>query len=164
MQDQVVASKLKIVVFAMCAVIGAASHAAAAQTWGADWIALTVAPDGVWGSAIDSSRSAAIATAIGACQRNSGERTGTCGATTVTVRAASSLAFACGDTTILATGASYAEARMTAINQEIELKQIERVELAPCRLLIAIDPDGRPAPTETTSEIMPLIGTSFGSR
>ncbi len=132
--------------------------------WNENWTALGVGPGGAWGTATVGSRSAAIAAAIAGCENRTSLAAGRCGADYVTARAAWSLAYACGQSTILATGADLADARMAAINREIELKEFERVELEPCRPLVAIDPMGRVADPAMSSEILPLIASPSAPR
>lgn len=112
--------------------------------WDADWTALAVGPGGSWGTATHASRSTAIAEAIASCEQTASDGIGRCGGNLVTVRAAWSLAYGCGDTTFLVTASSLAEARLEAVNYEIELKVSEQIPLEPCRLLVAIGPAGRP--------------------
>jgi len=131
---------------AALAVVGllAFEQSVAAREWEADWTVLAVGPGGAWGTATHASRTTAIAEAIAACEQAASDGIGRCGGNLVTVRAGWSLAYACGETTFLVTASSLAEARLEAVNYEIELRVSERMSLEPCRLLIAIEPSGRP--------------------
>ena len=123
------------------------------KDWEADWVVLTVAQNGAWGSATDATRGVAIASANRACRQTAGTRGGDCGSSFTTTRAQWSLAYACGDTTYIVTGKSPGDAQRAAINTEIEFRQVQGMDLALCSLLVAIGPDGQPDLKRAQSEI-----------
>jgi hypothetical protein len=125
--------------------------------WDYDWTALTVARNGAWGTASDASVLRAMARAIAACRIMSGpEGNGDCGGEITTVRAAWSLAYACGDQTFIATGVTAADARMAAIDRASELREILGGGLEPCTLLVSVDTDGKPSTLEAKREVLAL--------
>lgn len=136
----------------------------AGTEWDADWTVLAVGPGGAWGTATHASRSTAIAEAITSCEQAASDGAGRCGGNLVTVRAAWSLAYGCGDTTFLVTASSLAEARLEAVNYEIELRESEQMSLEPCRLLVAIGPAGRPVKATQSHDAVPVRGAAAQSR
>lgn len=128
--------------------------------WEHDWVALTVARNGTWGSAVHGNLTRAMIQAIRDCSGKSGATGNDCGAEITTVRASWSLAYACGDYTFIANGDTSAEARTAAIHRAIDLKEIVGLDLPPCTLLVGVDPDGRTPAPGTLNEILPLIGPS----
>ena len=127
--------------------------------WEHDWVALTVARNGTWGSAIHSNLTWAMMQAIKECSRKSGPIGNDCGSEITTVRAAWSLAYACGDDTFIATGETTGESRIAAIHRAIDLRQIFGFELPACKLVVGVGPDGQTPPPGTLSEILPVIGS-----
>ena len=128
------------------------------EDWEHDWVALTVARNGTWGTAINGNLTRAMMQAIRDCSRKSGPIGNDCGAEITTVRAAWSLAYLCGDYTFIANGTSSAEAREAAIHRAIDLKEILGLDLPPCSLVVGVGPDGREPPPGTLHEVLPVIG------
>lgn len=118
------------------------------QEWDHDWVALTIAQNGSWGAATHGNLTRAMMQAIRACFAKSGRQGNDCGAEITTVRAAWSLAYACGDYTFVANGDTSADARMAAIARAAELRDIVGFELPPCALVVAVGADGRAMPPE----------------
>ena len=102
---------------------------------------LTLASDGAWGTATESSTSRAIAFAIRDCKMMSRRVLG-CGAKFTTVRAGWSVAVLCGDETIIAAAALLADAERLAINREIELRNIYRRNMPPCVRVATVNSNG----------------------
>ena len=145
-------------VMSVATLVPAPGLAQSGREWEHDWVVLTVARNGAWGKAVSGSLMRAMVQAISECRRKSGT-SGDCGAEITTVRASWSLAYACGEYTFIATGDTSAEARAAAIHRAIDLKEILRIELAPCNLLVGVGPDGAEAPRNALSEILPVVGT-----
>lgn len=121
--------------------------AAERPEWDHDWVALTVARNGAWGAATNVSIMRAMVQAIAACRRMSGPNgSGDCGGEITTVRAAWSLAYACGDQTFIANGTTSADARLAAIDRASDLREILGLDLPPCTLLVAVGQDGKADP------------------
>ena len=102
---------------------------------------LTLASDGAWGTATESSTSRAIAFAIRDCKAMSRRVLG-CGAKFTTVRAGWSLAVLCGDETIIAAATQLAAAERMAIKREIELREVYRRNMPPCVRVATVNPNG----------------------
>jgi hypothetical protein len=118
------------------------------QEWEHDWVALTIAQNGTWGTATNGNLTRAMMQAIRACFAKSGRQGNDCGAEITTVRAAWSLAYACGDYTFVANGDSSADARIAAIERAAELRDLVGIDLPPCALVVAVGADGRAMPPE----------------
>lgn len=118
------------------------------QEWDHDWVALTIAQNGSWGAATNGNLTRAMMQAIRACFAKSGRQGNDCGAEITTVRAAWSLAYACGDYTFVANGDTSADARLAAITRAAELRDIVGLELPPCTLVVAVGADGRVMPPD----------------
>lgn len=155
-------------VFKLLAVVAAAGGIALATSgrantgmadWEHDWVALTIARNGTWGAAISGNLTRAMMQAIRDCSAKSGPVGNDCGAEITTVRAAWSLAYACGDYTFIANGMTTAEARTAAIHRALDLTDILGLRLPPCALLVGLGPDGRMQPAGLLSEVLPVIGT-----
>ncbi len=144
---------------AAATVLGIAASAAHAtgDDWDKDWTALTVSSGAAWGSATHASRTTAMMQANAQCRERAGAASGGCGSHTATVRGGWMVAYACGTETFIVTARTFAEAHGAAINQEIELRDFERVEIGDCRRIVAIGPDGKPAPADAWSAVVPLI-------
>jgi hypothetical protein len=130
---------------------------AASQDWDKDWTALTVSNSGAWGTYTSASRIDAMIGAMAQCRENAGIEGSGCGSRVTTVRAGWSAAYDCGSETFIVTAGTFADARVAAINREIELKQIERIDIGDCRPLVVIGPDGQPASHSVLSQVIPLI-------
>jgi hypothetical protein len=103
---------------------------------------LTLARDGAWGTATETSTSRAIAYAIRDCKAMSGRALG-CGALFTTVRSGWSIAELCGDETIIAAAARLADAEQIAKEREYRLRHVYQRNMPPCTRVATIDPDGR---------------------
>jgi hypothetical protein len=102
---------------------------------------LTLARDGAWGTATETSIGRAIAFAIRDCKTRS-QRVLGCGASFTTVRAGWSLGLLCGDETIIAAATERADAERIAINREIELREVYGRDMPPCVRVVTVNPDG----------------------
>ena len=102
---------------------------------------LTLASDGAWGTATESSTGRAIAFAIRDCKAMSRRVLG-CGAKFTTVRAGWSVAVLCGDETIIAAATQLADAERMAIKREIELRNVYRRNMPPCVRVATVNPNG----------------------
>jgi hypothetical protein len=137
--------------------LGAGTAKAGSTVWDKDWTALTVSRTGAWGTRTSPSRFEAMIGAMADCRENAGVSGSGCGSRITTVRAGWSAAYACGTETFIVTEASLGEIRAAAINREIELREIERVEIGQCQRLIVIGPDGEAATPQMLSEVLPLL-------
>jgi len=102
---------------------------------------LTLANDGAWGTATESSTGRAIALAIRDCKVMSRRVLG-CGAKFTTVRAGWSVAVLCGDETIITAAGQLADAERMAIDREIELRNVYRRNMPPCVRVATVNPNG----------------------
>jgi hypothetical protein len=120
----------------------------------AAWTVLTMAPDGAWGTATDDYLNLAVAAAIMRCRTRSGRALG-CGAYQVSVQRGWALGARCGRESILATGATLAEAAANGRLREAE-RRSHRPAMAACRQVVIVSPDGSarlPAPDTMTSDL-----------
>lgn len=124
--------------------------------WDHDWIALTVARNGAWGTAADANLTRAMVRAIAECRRRSGQTASDCGAEITTVRNAWSIAYLCGDQYLIANGDTAADARLAAIERALDLQAVVGADLPPCELLVAVDPAGQAAPSRENRESLAL--------
>jgi hypothetical protein len=118
------------------------------QGW--DWTVTTLARDGSWGVATESSLARAIGLAIGRCKAMSVPQSD-CGAQFTIIRAGWTLALLCGEHKVLAAAKHYHEAWRDA-QLRIDLKKAYLPELPPCRQIINVDPAGAvifPGPTSS---------------
>jgi hypothetical protein len=102
---------------------------------------LTLARDGAWGTATETSTSQAIAFAIRDCRAMSQQALG-CGAMFTTVRTGWSLAVLCGDEPIIAAAKQLGDAERMAIKRETELREVYRRDMPPCVRVATVNPDG----------------------
>ena len=102
---------------------------------------LTLASDGAWGTATETSTSRAIAFAIRDCKAMSRSVLG-CGAKFTTVLAGWSVAVLCGDETIIAAATQLADAERMAIKREIELREVYHRSMPPCVRVATVNPNG----------------------
>ena len=137
--------------------IAAGAAQAGGDDWDQDWTALTVSSSGTWGSATHASRTTAMMQAMAQCRERAGASASGCGSHTTTVRGAWTVAYACDAETFIVTARTFSEAHVAAINQEIELRDFERVEIGACRRIVTIGPDGTPAPAQALSSVVPMI-------
>ena len=126
--------------------LGLASTEAAAddKDWMRDVTVLTVARNGAWGTATSEHSSAAIAAAIADCRQRAVGTGGTgsgCGARQVYTRNGWLLAYACGDRMFAVSGRTLPEASLAAVAQETDWRQLYRLQIPACRLVVAIGPD-----------------------
>ncbi len=125
------------------------------ETRSRNWTAFTIDVDGSAGVATDQSRTYAMAAAIAACRLKSRNGGRSCGARTVTVRTGWSLGYACGSTNFVVNAVTYIEAKATADYREAQVRDAAGYELPPCRLIVAVGPNGRPATRRMIREIDP---------
>jgi hypothetical protein len=136
--------------------VSSAFAAAPMEDWEHDWVALTVAQNGSWGAAANANLTRAMMQAIRDCARKSSAKGNDCGAEITTVRAAWSLAYACGEYAFISNGETPADARLAAIDRALDLKDILGFDLPPCALLVAVGADGRVAPLGDRKEFLSL--------
>jgi hypothetical protein len=106
-----------------------------------DWTVLTMAPDGAWGTATEGYVNRAIAIAIARCRAMS-TRTLGCGAYLVSIQNGWTLGLRCGGESILAAGATLAEAMARARRREDQLRRQYQPALAPCRQIVSVSAGG----------------------
>jgi hypothetical protein len=106
-----------------------------------DWTVVTLAPDGAWGSATESSLGQALAKAIGNCKAMSGTKIG-CGAQFRAIQAGWIVATRCGDRNIVVAERRRADAERAARKRETDLRQLYAPDLPPCRRVLTVDPRG----------------------
>jgi hypothetical protein len=117
------------------------SSAIASASRGGDWTVVTAAPDGALGIATAATVGEAIAQAIRNCAAISREKIG-CGAQARAVRTGWILAIRCGASSILVAEPSLRDAERMAAEREAELRRLYAFDLAPCRRVLTIDPQG----------------------
>jgi len=118
-----------------------------------EWTVLTMAPDGSWGVATDLFVNRAVAEAIRMCRARSGKQLG-CGAVLTSVQAGWSLGIRCGEENILAADRYLESAERIAREREMELRyDYEEPDLAPCRRVVAVNPEGRVITPEPAPQI-----------
>jgi len=124
-------------------VIGSAARVsiAAAEDWERDWTVVTMAYNGSWGVGIGYPIADAIAAAIRECRAMSSGGND-CGAALATSRGGWIIGLRCGDHRILATGEDLKDAEATALNREIDLKQLYVPDLPACQRVLTVDPRG----------------------
>jgi hypothetical protein len=118
-----------------------ATSAVANEDSRSDMTVVTVAPDGSWGVATESSTSRAIANAIVDCRSRYQHDIG-CGHKMTSIRAGWSIAIRCGDSAILAAAYTLRDAEQQAVDRELELRRLYRPQLPPCVRLVSVDPTG----------------------
>ena len=102
---------------------------------------LTLARDGAWGTATETSAGRAIAFAIRDCKAMSRRVLG-CGASFTTVRTGWSVAVLCGEETIIAAATQLADAERMALKREIELREVYHRDMPPCVRVVTVNPNG----------------------
>jgi hypothetical protein len=125
-------------------VAGGAAHlsiAIAAEDWDLDWMVVTMARDGSWGVGIDGHMAGANAAAIRECRAMSSGGSD-CGAEFAATRGGWIIGLRCDDYRILVAGKELKEAETTAINREIDLKQLYVPDLPTCHRVLTVDPSG----------------------
>jgi hypothetical protein len=60
---------------------------------------------------------------------------------------------ACGPTHFIVSADTFADARAAAIYRDIDLREIRRLDLPVCDLVVAVGPTGRPATPSELSEL-----------
>jgi hypothetical protein len=103
-----------------------------------DWTVVTLARDGSWGVACDSSQPRAIAEAIRYCRAMSGGASD-CGAQLAATRGGWAVANLCGDHKVIATGDSLAAAESEALTREISIQLFYVPDLARCKRVVTVD-------------------------
>jgi hypothetical protein len=121
------------------------SIAIAAEDWERDWTVVTMARNGSWGVGIDYPIAGAIAAAIRECRAMSSGGND-CGAAYAASRGGWIIGLRCGEHSILATGEDLKDAEATALNREIDLKQLYVPDLPACQRVLAVDPRGAATP------------------
>jgi hypothetical protein len=106
-----------------------------------DWTAATMAPDGSWGTATETTAGSALGEAIGNCRRKSTAKIG-CGAQTRVIRAGWIVGLRCGDWNIMAAERTLAEAEQAAWQHAVEHRRSYAPGLPPCRPTLAVGPGG----------------------
>jgi hypothetical protein len=127
----------------------ASLRAAAIEEWAHDFTALTMAPDGAWGTATDPRVNRAIFLAIENCRGMSGAKLG-CGAYMTTVRGGWSLGIRCGRENILVADRDQTEAEERARRREAELRKLYVPDMPACARRVTVDPNG--------AIVMPRLG------
>ena len=117
------------------------SIAIAAEDWERDWTVVTMARNGSWGVGIDYPIAGAIAAAIRECRAMSSGGND-CGAAYAASRGGWIIGLRCGEHSILATGEDLKDAEATALNREIDLKQLYVPDLTACQRVLTVDPRG----------------------
>ena len=117
------------------------SIAIAAEDWERDWTVVTMARNGSWGVGIDYPIAGAIAAAIRECRAMSSGGND-CGAAYAASRGGWIIGLRCGEHSILATGEDLKDAEATALNREIDLKQLYVPDLPVCQRVLTVDPRG----------------------
>jgi hypothetical protein len=107
---------------------------------GAGWTVATLARNGSWGVATETSLGRAIGLAVSNCKAMS-VAASDCGAQFTTIRAGWTLALLCGEHKVLATGKQLDEAWL-AVQFRIDLKRAYLPDLPPCREIFKVDPAG----------------------
>jgi len=106
-----------------------------------DWTVVTMAPDGSWGSATESSSGQALARAIRNCKAMSGTKIG-CGAQSAAIQAGWIVATRCGNRNIVVAVLRHADAERTVREQETDLREHYAPNLPPCRRVLTVNPRG----------------------
>ena len=106
-----------------------------------DWTVVTMAPDGSWGSATESSVGQALAKAIANCKAMSGTKVG-CGAQFRAIQAGWIVAARCGDRNIVVAERLLADAERAARRREAEFREHYARDMPPCRRVLAVNPRG----------------------
>lgn len=107
----------------------------------ADWTVLTMAPNGTWGTATEGYVNRAMAVAMARCRKMSSSNLG-CGAYMVSIQSGWALGLRCGRESILATGATLAEATAMARRREEELRLHYQPAMADCRRIVSVSAGG----------------------
>jgi hypothetical protein len=102
---------------------------------------LTLASDGAWGTATETSTSQAIAFAIRDCKAKSRRLLG-CGAMFTTLRSGWSVAVLCGEETIIAAAPQLIDAERMAAKRETELREVYRRDMPLCVRVATVNPNG----------------------
>lgn len=133
----------------------ASPQTAAVEEWAHDFTALTMAPDGAWGTATDPRVNRAIHLAIVNCKIMSGAELG-CGAYLTTVRGGWSLGIRCGRENIIVADRNLIDAERRAHRRESELRERYVPGMPPCARVVTVDPNGE--------VLMPALGHALGLR
>lgn len=146
-------------------ILASVEVAASDPDWTLDVTVLTVASNGAWGTGTSGRSSAAIAAAIGDCRQRAAVNGGTgggCGARQVYSRNGWLLAYACGERMFAVSGRTLTEARIAAVAQELDWREVHRLDIPACRLVVAIGPDGKPTASCVASGELPVVsGPSY---
>jgi len=107
---------------------------------GEGWTVATLARDGSWGVATETSLAHAIGTAVARCKAMAFPQSD-CGAQFTTIRTGWTLGLLCGEHKVLAAAQRLDEAWL-AVQFRIELKRAYLPELPPCRQIFKVSPAG----------------------
>jgi hypothetical protein len=119
----------------------ASSQPPAIEEWAHDFTVLTMAPNGVWGTATEARINRAIYLAITNCKAMSERELG-CGSYMTTVRGGWSLGIRCGRENIIVADRDLAEAERRAARRETELREHYVRDMPPCARVVTVDPNG----------------------
>lgn len=106
-----------------------------------EWIALTIARDGSWGTASHVSQANAISSAITNC-RMMAEHDSDCGSLRTTVKGVWSLALLCGTYNVLATGETLADATLSIRRRVSQLRSSYDQHMPQCQHIVTVQPNG----------------------
>jgi len=136
-----------------CALILLAGDLRAEPTTGEGWTVATLARDGSWGVATETSLARAISVAVSKCKAMA-VAPSDCGAQFATIRSGWTLALLCGEHKVVATAKRLDEAWL-AVQFRLELKRAYLPDLPPCRQIFKVDPAGEVIlPASETSEVL----------
>lgn len=123
------------------------SYATPGAGWERDWTVLTMAPDGAWGVGTDMGVVEAITRAVGNCRTMTPAEIG-CGSQFIMFRDAWSLGVRCGDHNILVAEERLDDAELRASWRAHELRMLYVPDLAPCEVVVTVDPNGKIVPPD----------------
>ena len=106
-----------------------------------EWVALTIARDGSWGTASHYSLASAISLAITNC-RMMADHGNDCGSLRTTVKGVWSLALLCGAYNVLVTGETLADATISARRRVAELRSSYDQHMPQCQHIVTVQPNG----------------------
>ena len=117
------------------------------------WTVATLARDGSWGVATETSLARAIGVAVSKCKAMAGPQSD-CGAQFSTIRSGWTLALLCGEHKVLAAAKGLDEAWL-AVQFRVELKRAYLPDLPTCRQIFKVDPAGAVIlPAAAISEVL----------
>ena len=116
------------------------AHAAEAVRPAA-WTALSISSDGVWGTAVGVTEAGVKLAAVAACKARH-TRADDCASHVSAANGEWHQAYACGDRHFAVSGLGRSGVEMVAAYEEAEIRIISAAEVAPCRLLVTVLPNG----------------------